>query len=501
MKPNQTAYFYWLLALLTVKTLIAGAFILVGNLGLGPDEAQYWTWSQELDVGYYSKPPGIAWQIAFGTFLFGNTPFGVRFASLVIGFLLPLTVYFLGKSCCLQPRSSFWAALIMAFSPLGILASLLAITDGGMVLFWALATFVICRSLHAQRELPYYWIGFLVLCGALFKWPMYLFWIFVAGWELFRRKSLSWPLLGGIAISLLGLLPSFIWNIQHDYATFRHVFSTIHGSETVDVGTTTLLKGNLLEFIGAQSLLISPILFFCLVIAFWVMIQKRKELNETLLFCGFSSLVILLSYALYSILKKMQGNWCDFAYPAACVLISWWGCEYSKKGFKWLAGGVISSVILVVTLFFFPQPFKHNVGWTKLDKILTDVGYDPAHHFLFSDKYQITSLLSFYGPKQKRAYFLNLHRIRKNQFSYWPGMEEEQAGKDGYFVVAERTKTKVDQEAIEKRYQEILKPYFSKVQYLGTYPLILWNGTSLKQAYVFKGVHYNGQLPSETTLY
>jgi 4-amino-4-deoxy-L-arabinose transferase-like glycosyltransferase len=501
MKPNQTAYFYWLLALLTIKTLIAGAFILFGNFGLGPDEAQYWTWSQELDVGYYSKPPGIAWQIAFGTFLFGNTPFGVRFGSLIIGFLLPLIVYFLGKSCRLQPRSCFWAALIMAFSPLGILASLLAITDGGMVLFWALATLVTCRGLNAQKELPYYWIGFLVLCGALFKWPMYLFWIFVASWEAFRRKSLSWPVLGGIAISLLGLLPSFIWNIQHDYATFRHVFSTIHGSETVDIGTTTLLKGNLLEFIGAQSLLISPILFFCLVIAFWAMIQKKKELNEPLLFCGFSSLVILLSYAFYSIFKKMQGNWCDFAYPAACVLLAWWGCEYSKRGSKWLVGGVISSVILVETLFFFPQPFKHNVGWTELNKILIDAGYDPARHFLFSDKYQITSLLSFYAPEQKRAYFLNLHRIRKNQFSYWPGMEKEQVGKDGYFVVAERTKTKVDQAAIEKRYQEILKPYFSEVQYLGTYPLILWNGTSLKQAYVFKGIHYNGQLPSETTLY
>jgi len=27
------------------------------------DEAQYWFWSQNLDFGYYSKPPMIAWFI------------------------------------------------------------------------------------------------------------------------------------------------------------------------------------------------------------------------------------------------------------------------------------------------------------------------------------------------------------------------------------------------------------------------------------------------------
>ena len=33
------------------------------------DEAQYWLWSKELDFGYYSKPPLLAW------FLFGHTAF------------------------------------------------------------------------------------------------------------------------------------------------------------------------------------------------------------------------------------------------------------------------------------------------------------------------------------------------------------------------------------------------------------------------------------------
>jgi 4-amino-4-deoxy-L-arabinose transferase-like glycosyltransferase len=49
-----------------------------------PDEAQYWTWSLFPDIGYYSKPPGIAWQIAAGTVLFGHTALGVRFLALLL---------------------------------------------------------------------------------------------------------------------------------------------------------------------------------------------------------------------------------------------------------------------------------------------------------------------------------------------------------------------------------------------------------------------------------
>ena len=42
--------------------LLAWRFWVVQQLGitLYIDEAQYWTWAQHLDWGYFSKPPGIA---------------------------------------------------------------------------------------------------------------------------------------------------------------------------------------------------------------------------------------------------------------------------------------------------------------------------------------------------------------------------------------------------------------------------------------------------------
>ncbi len=47
------------------------------------------------------------------------------------------------------------------------------------------------------------------------------------------------------------------------------------------------------------------------------------------------------------------------------------------------------------------SPFRHNMGWDQLKKELDEAGYDPRKHFLFGDKYQMSSVLSFYsiGPE------------------------------------------------------------------------------------------------------
>jgi 4-amino-4-deoxy-L-arabinose transferase-like glycosyltransferase len=86
-----------LLFWVALSKVFVALIILYSGIGLMPDEAQYWTWSKELSYGYYSKPPGIAWQIAFGTWLFGDTEFGVRFGSIILSFVLSLGIYWLAR--------------------------------------------------------------------------------------------------------------------------------------------------------------------------------------------------------------------------------------------------------------------------------------------------------------------------------------------------------------------------------------------------------------------
>lgn len=506
-------YLSLLLICILLKTFLITASIYSERIGLGPDEAQYWTWSQQLDIGYYSKPPGIAWQIAAGTALFGNTEFGVRFFSLIIGALLPYIVYALARACSLSSRASFWAAITMAFSPFGVLSSMLAITDVGMVLFWTLALLFTCKGIQ-QQESPldendltfpsrfYYYIGLMVLFGALFKWPIYIFWLLIIPLLIWKPKFYSKHLFGGIALSLLGLLPSLIWNAKHDFPTFRHVYSTIYVKDTVDVGATMLAKGNFLEFFGAQALLFTPILFILFLISCVFFLMVRKNSNLSLYFCVIATLLPLSLLCLVSFFKKLQGNWGDFVYPSSCVLLAWFCIGKSRKVFFWFLSGLTLSIVMTILLYIYPQPLKHNLGWAGLRGALIEAGYDSKEYFLLGDKYQVTSILSFYAPEQKRAYFLNLHHLRHNQFSYWPGMEEEQVGKEGLFVTVERPhRTDQASRTYVDDYIRLLRPYFDHVTLLGVYPLIYKNDQPIKVAFIFKVSGYNGKLPENVNLY
>src|SRR4029078_12180182 len=123
-----------------------------------------------------SKPPGIAWQIRLGTALFGNTELGVRSIAILFGTLPPLAVSGLARACHLKPFPCLLAAITFAFTPLGIAATFLAITDVGMVLFWTLATAIFCKMINEQSSKIH--LFYYLSCGGLFAgaccpWPSY----------------------------------------------------------------------------------------------------------------------------------------------------------------------------------------------------------------------------------------------------------------------------------------------------------------------------------------
>src|SRR3954463_5272329 len=57
--------------------------IYAGVIELRTDEAYYWTWSKESVLSFLDHPPMIAWFIRFGTAMFGDSSFGVRFGGLL----------------------------------------------------------------------------------------------------------------------------------------------------------------------------------------------------------------------------------------------------------------------------------------------------------------------------------------------------------------------------------------------------------------------------------
>ena len=344
----------------------------------------------------------------------------------------------------------------------------------------------------------FYAIGALILCGALFKWQIYYLWIFVV---LFSRHK-TYHLLGGMLLSLAGLIPSVIWNMKHDWVTFRHV------SGNMEVAANR--SGNFWAFLGEQTVLLSPLLFLLLILAWIYLLRRRQEVPPPVYFCGMMSLIILAVHCGISMFKKMQGNWCDYAYPSAIVFLCWFAYEKLAWGKFALKAGVALSVILCIFGLAIPyleipyrmNPFKHNLGWETLSMHLQESGYSSTANFLFSDKYQTSSILSFYGEGQHRAYFLNLHQNRNNQFSFWPSMAMEQKGGTGFFVCTENSPyLEKNFPSLIEEYQNLLQYYFKEVHFLGEFPLFYNQGRIVKAAILYKCVDYNGKEPRKATTF
>lgn len=508
--PMTNRLLFWL----TIKALAMAGVIFYAGIGLGPDEAQYWTWSQALDWGYYSKPPGIAWQIWLGTQIFSQTEWGVRSLSVLLAFLQALAVYRLGLGVGLRSGTAFWCGLLMAFCPLGILGSLFAITDGGMLLCWTGACLTAASALHHKGAPDPLRIGGWILAGALFKWPIYLFWFFFLicrHWYFPLQSKIQ--VLKGFLLSLLGLLPSIWWNWTHDWATFRHVSATLQG------GNGHQASGNFGEFLGAQALLLSPFLFVLLLLGLWQWLKRRERVSPPIFFCGLTTFVILGAAAIVACFQKVQGNWIVFAYPTGLIILGWDVFEQHSKRAIWTKIGLGVSIGLTLFVLALPSlytmpglssyalafrhnPLKHNLGWAELRQALQKLGYDPNNHFLFSDKYQTTSILSFYNEGRKRAYFVNINGVRNNQFSYWPSLQEEQKGSTGYFVWVENMPyLKLQSQAKKEFYQSELQRYFERVDFLELAPLVYEGTTIVKAALIYRCEGCKDVLPQNSNLY
>ncbi|MEI8147202.1 MAG: glycosyltransferase family 39 protein, partial [Alphaproteobacteria bacterium] len=127
-----------LVAGLTAVRLYAAAV-----LGLSADEAYYWIWAKNLAFGYLDHPPMVAVLIRASISVFGDTEFGLRWLSVLLGAAASLGVWRLvirldgGEAAALAG-----AAMVQATLFLGA-GALLVTPDTPLVLFWTLTLLVL----------------------------------------------------------------------------------------------------------------------------------------------------------------------------------------------------------------------------------------------------------------------------------------------------------------------------------------------------------------------
>src|SRR3984885_16193892 len=78
---------------MTIVALLLLRLVRAAYTPLTFDEAYYWMWSKHLAFGYYDHPPMVALVIRAGTWLAGDTEFGVRLVSILSALPMSFAIY------------------------------------------------------------------------------------------------------------------------------------------------------------------------------------------------------------------------------------------------------------------------------------------------------------------------------------------------------------------------------------------------------------------------
>lgn len=393
----------WVLGL----TLLRVAGLAMSGLELHGDEAQYWSWAQKLDFGYFTKPPLIAWTIAATTAVCGDGEACVRLSSPLLHAATAMALYGLGHALR-DARTGMWAAVLWITLPSVAFSSLIVSTDVPLLACWAAAALALRRLLDTRDAAAASWrwaaaAGVAVGLGLLAKYAMAYA---VAGlalhlalvppdrWILRDRRGLL-----VLALAAAILAPNLAWNYFHDFATVGHL------------GDNANLKGELFhldhagEFLGQQFGVFGPIPFLVLLWRTVAWFRGQATAAERyLLAIALPPLIVVTAQAF---LSRANANWAVTAYPTAAVLVALWLTEPGRAR-AWrlwtVAPHLAASLAFLVLVAAWPtlvppyasKGFARLAGWQPMAEQLRPIlDREAALPVLMSDRMVMAALLYY----------------------------------------------------------------------------------------------------------
>jgi 4-amino-4-deoxy-L-arabinose transferase-like glycosyltransferase len=331
-----------LLAILTLVRLVAAA-----TVPMTEDEAYYRLWSQSIDFGYFDHPPMVAWWIAAGRSVFGDTPLGSRLLAVAATTFTSLLIYGIARECRLSVATSSMAAIWYNATLLVGFGGQLIVPDGPSTFFWTLTLFCLLRARDAS---PVWWLaagtsaGLAVLSkySALFIAPGCLLWL-MCSQDGRRRLSTPWPWLCATCATAIAST-NLMWNAAHHWVSFQKQF----GRAMPDQLTLRYAA----ELIASQAVLLNPLMTPLAITGVGLGLQRRTRALDGLWMLTAFILPFAAYLAVHSLHARVQGHWPAPLYPGLSVLAAasahgpgrW--KEICRKGLA-PAGAVIAGAVLL----------------------------------------------------------------------------------------------------------------------------------------------------------
>ncbi len=334
----------WAVGAVALLLVIRLAALPFNPASLYADETQYWLWSRELDWGYYSKPPMIAWLIALSTAMFGDSDWAVRLFAPV---LHTITACLLGLTAArlYGPRTGALTAVMWAVMPAVWLSSAIMSTDAALMAGLAGALYALIR-LREGAGWPFAAaLGLALAFAFLAKYAAVYFFAGAALGVLvdapLRRALISWR--GALALAVFAgpAGANMAWNAANDFATLSHT------ADNANWGADMFNPGEAVSFVADQLAVFGPVMFIALIVAIVAAARSwrpgRDGARPELMLALFAAppLIIVAGQAF---LSRAHANWGAAAYAAGIIL----AVAFLMRGPRWRRWALAGSVVLHV---------------------------------------------------------------------------------------------------------------------------------------------------------
>jgi hypothetical protein len=296
-----------------------------------------------------------------------------------------------------------------------------------------------------------------------------------------RWLGTRWPWLA-IGIGLLFLMPPIVWNVKHDWVTFKHVAKQTGASQGA------VFNGNFVEFVGSQLGVVGLALVPFMVGGILYAWRRQRALGRepspqpspgvpgdgvsperAVVFLMWMGLPLFVMCLIGSIRSKMQVNWPAAAYFSWMILTAHFIATRLADRAKWRRwrgwfwGAVVFGVAMMPVAHNFevlyPPIARYNAwlakrgkkllefrqadptaklkGWKELGARVTREMKGLNNPFVLCEDYMQTAEMAFYVEHNPKTFCLGPYieklddRKRRTQYDVWPDRDLSQSGLRG----------------------------------------------------------------------
>ena len=402
--------FFIVLVLLTVKVVS----IKFTNFNMFGDEAQYWLWSKELDFGYFSKPPFLAWAIRFYSEILQDSFFYLKLFPSIVYFLIAWGVYALLKNVGLKNENALVGSLTFLFLPAVSFSSFIISTDLFLLLFWTLSLNELIKIVKYQKITNFIFLGIFIGLGILSKYAaiyfVLCFFILIIIDKNFRKIFFDNYIKFFLSFLcfIVILLPNLIWNVNNNWVTLQHTSDNAN-FENIQL---SIIRG--LEFLIIQTFMLGP---FIVLGRFFGFKKKERFQNFFLIF----SLPIILIVFIEAIIVRANANWAAPALISLYVYLYIGLSNFYLRVFNYLFNFVFCCIFFIMIGINYPSNMFNRISGLKdyAEEIYENASDLSKKNMVISDRLLFSSLnyelrkknITFFMPHKEGAEITNHFKI------------------------------------------------------------------------------------------